>query len=61
MLRIGIATHRGHAELIASRFGPVWGAFAMLDLFVGNLLTLVAEFIAIAAGAAYFGIAGCRP
>jgi len=57
VLRIGIATHRGHAELIASRFGPAWGAFAVLDLFFGNLLTLVAEFIAIAAGAAYFGVA----
>lgn len=57
VLRIGIATHRGHAELISSRFGPVWGIFAMLDLFAGNLLTLVAEFVAIAAGAAYFGIA----
>ena len=56
VLRIGIATHRGHAELIASRFGMVWGWFAMLDLFVGNLLTLVAEFVAIAAGAAFFGI-----
>ena len=57
VLRIGIATHRGHAELIAGRFGPLWGGFAMLDLFAGNLLTLVAEFIAIAAGASYFGIA----
>jgi len=56
VLRIGIATHRGHAELIASRFGIVWGGFAMLDLFIGNLLTLVAEFVAIAAGAAFFGI-----
>jgi Mn2+/Fe2+ NRAMP family transporter len=55
-LRIGIATHRGHAELIASRFGAVWGGFAMLDLFIGNLLTLVAEFVAVSAGAAYFGI-----
>jgi Mn2+/Fe2+ NRAMP family transporter len=57
VLRIGIATHRGHAELIASRFGAVWGGFTMLDLFIGNLLTLVAEFVAVSAGAAYFGIA----
>ena len=55
-VRLGIATHRGHAELIFSRFGPFWGYFAMLDLFIGNLLTLMTEFIAIRAGTAYFGI-----
>ena len=55
-VRLGIATHRGHAELIFQRFGPFWGYFAMIDLFVGNLLTLATEFIAIRAGAAYFGI-----
>ncbi len=55
-VRLGIATRRGHAELIFERFGPFWGYFAMLDLFIGNALTLVTEFIAIRAGAAYFGI-----
>jgi len=55
-VRLGIATHRGHAELIFDRFGPFWGYFAMVELFFGNVLTLVAEFIAIRAGAAYFGI-----
>ena len=55
-VRLGIATQRGHAELIYERFGPFWGYFAMLDLFIGNALTLVTEFIAIRAGAAYFGI-----
>jgi Mn2+/Fe2+ NRAMP family transporter len=55
-VRLGIATQRGHAELIFERFGPFWGYFAMLDLFIGNALTLVTEFIAIRAGAAYFGI-----
>ncbi|MBC5824289.1 MAG: divalent metal cation transporter [Candidatus Eremiobacteraeota bacterium] len=55
-VRLGIATHRGHAELIFGRFGPFWGYFAMLDLFIGNILTLITEFIAIRAGAAYFGI-----
>lgn len=56
-VRVGIATGRGHAELIDDRFGPLWGRFSLVDLFVGNLLTLVAEFVAIRAGAAYFGIA----
>ncbi len=56
VVRIGIATHRGHAQLIFDRFGGAWGTFALADLFVGNLLTLVTEFVAIRAGAAYFGI-----
>jgi Mn2+/Fe2+ NRAMP family transporter len=55
-VRLGIATSRGHAELIFDRFGPFWGYFAMTDLFIGNVLTLITEFIAIRAGAAYFGI-----
>ncbi len=55
-VRLGIATKRGHAELIFDRFGPFWGYFAMLDLFISNILTLITEFIAIRAGAAYFGI-----
>ncbi len=55
-VRLGIATHRGHAELIFQRFGRFWGYFAMADLVFGNLLTLVTEFIAIQAGALYFGI-----
>jgi Mn2+/Fe2+ NRAMP family transporter len=56
VVRIGIATRRGHAELIVDRFGTAWGRFAMVDLALGNLLTLVTEFIAIRAGTAYFGI-----
>jgi len=56
-VRIAIATQRGHAELIRDRFGPVWGGFALADLAFGNVLTLITEFIAIRAGAAYFGIA----
>jgi Mn2+/Fe2+ NRAMP family transporter len=55
-VRLGAATHRGHAELIFDRFGPFWGWFSMVDLMVGNFLTLVTEFIAIRAGLGYFGI-----
>lgn len=55
-VRLGAATHRGHAELIFQRFGPFWGYFAMADLVFGNVLTLVTEFIAIQAGGLYFGI-----
>ncbi len=55
-LRLGIATSRGHAKVIFQRFGPFWGYFAMGDLVLGNVLTLVTEFIAIQAGGLYFGI-----
>jgi Mn2+/Fe2+ NRAMP family transporter len=55
-VRLGVATHRGHAELIFERFGPFWGYFAMGDLVFGNLLTLVTEFIAVQAGGLYFGL-----
>jgi Mn2+/Fe2+ NRAMP family transporter len=55
-VRLGAATHRGHAELIFERFGPFWGYIAMGDLVFGNLLTLVTEFIAIQAGGLYFGV-----
>src|SRR5208283_6196256 len=55
-VRLGAATHRGHAELIFERFGPFWGYFAMGDLVFGNVLTLVTEFIAIQAGGLYFGL-----
>jgi len=55
-VRVGIASGRGHAELIFERFGRFWGYFSMLDLTIGNVLTLITEFIAIRAGAAFFGI-----
>src|ERR1700678_990643 len=55
-VRLGAATHRGHAELIIDRFGPFWGWFSMVDLMVGNFLTLVTEFIAIRAGLGFFGV-----
>lgn len=55
-VRLGAATHRGHAELIFQRFGPFWGYFTMGDLVLGNLLTLMTEFIAIQAGGLYFGV-----
>jgi len=56
-VRLGAATKHGHAELISARFGQSWGVFAMVDLLIGNLLTLVTEFIAISAGLSFFGIA----
>ena len=55
-VRLGAATHRGHAELIFDRFGPFWGWFSMIDLAIGNFLTLITEFIAIRAGLGFFGV-----
>src|SRR5260370_20691342 len=55
-VRLGSTTHRGHAELIFERFGRFWGWFALSDLFLGNLLTLVTEFIGIRAGLGFFGV-----
>jgi Mn2+/Fe2+ NRAMP family transporter len=55
-VRLGTATQRGHAELIFERFGPFWGWFSMMDLGLGNFLTLITEFIAIRAGLGFFGV-----
>lgn len=55
-LRLGAVTHRGHAELIFARFGPFWGWFSMIDLAIGNFLTLITEFIAIRAGLGFLGV-----
>lgn len=55
-VRLAAATHRGHAELIFERFGPFWGWFSLIDLAIGNFLTLITEFIAIRAGLGYFGV-----
>ncbi len=55
-VRLGAVTHRGHAELIFDRFGPFWGWFSMIDLGIGNFLTLITEFIAVRAGLGFFGI-----
>ena len=55
-VRLGAVTKHGHAELIYTRFGRFWGFFAMADLVLGNLLTLVTEFIAVRAGLGFFGV-----
>jgi Mn2+/Fe2+ NRAMP family transporter len=55
-VRLGAVTHRGHAELIFARFGPFWGWFSMIDLAIGNFLTLITEFIAIRAGLGFLGV-----
>src|ERR1700690_3268649 len=48
VVRLGIATGKGHAAMIYQRFGKWWGLFSLVDLEVVNFLTLVTEFAAIA-------------
>jgi Mn2+/Fe2+ NRAMP family transporter len=53
-MRVGAVTHRGYGQLVLERFGPLWGWFAAGDLLFTNLVTLIAEFVAIRIGMAYF-------
>jgi Mn2+/Fe2+ NRAMP family transporter len=53
-MRVGAVTHRGYGQLVLERFGPVWGWFAAGDLLFTNLVTLIAEFVVIRIGLAYF-------
>ena len=53
-MRVGAVTHRGYGELVLQRYGAVWGWFAAGDLTLTNLVTLVAEFVSIRVGLAYF-------
>lgn len=53
-MRVGAVTHRGYGELVLQRFGKVWGWFGAADLTLTNLVTLVAEFVSIRVGLAYF-------
>ena len=55
-VRLGAVTGAGHARLIVERFGRTWGAFALGDLLVVNLLMIVTEFIGVTLARAYFGV-----
>src|ERR1700730_2749697 len=56
VLRLGAVSGVGHARLILERFGRVWGAFSVIDLFILNALTIVTEFIGISLAASYLGV-----
>ena len=53
-MRVGAVTHRGYGELVLQRYGKIWGWFGAGDLCLTNLVTLIAEFVAIRVGLAYF-------
>ena len=54
--RLGAVTGAGHARLIFERFGRRWGYFALGDLLVLNLLTIITEFIGVTLALGYFGV-----
>jgi len=56
VVRLGIATGKGHAAMIYQRFGKWWGMFSLFDLEAVNFLTLVTEFAAIAMAVSHMGI-----
>ncbi len=56
VIRLGIATGKGHAAMIYQRFGKWWGMFSLFDLEAVNFLTLVTEFAAIALAVSHMGI-----
>jgi Mn2+/Fe2+ NRAMP family transporter len=53
-MRVGAVTHRGYGQLVLERYGRLWGWLAAGDLLFTNLVTLIAEFVAIRIGLAYF-------
>jgi Mn2+/Fe2+ NRAMP family transporter len=53
-MRVGAVTHRGYGQLVLERFGKLWGWISAGDLILTNLVTLIAEFVAIRIGLAYF-------
>ena len=54
VMRVGAVTHRGYGQLVLERFGRLWGWLTAGDLILTNLVTLIAEFVAIRVGLAYF-------
>ncbi len=55
-MRVGSVTHRGYGQLVLERYGALWGWFAAGDLVLTNVVTLIAEFVAIRVGLAFFGL-----
>jgi len=55
-VRLGAVTKRGHAEAIFEGFGPRWGWFSLVNLAVGNWLTLVTEYIGMIIAMKMFGV-----
>jgi Mn2+/Fe2+ NRAMP family transporter len=54
--RLALATGRGHAELVAARYGRRWAAVSVLGMAVINFVAYVSEFAGIALGASIVGV-----
>jgi Mn2+/Fe2+ NRAMP family transporter len=54
-LRLGVATGRGHAELIRERYGLPWAGLAVAGLAVAAIGSLVTEFTGVAGVGEMFG------
>ncbi|WP_206244901.1 NRAMP family divalent metal transporter [Novosphingobium terrae] len=55
-MRIALVTGRGYGALMFQRFGQGWGWISAIDLLGTNLVTILAEVIAIRIGMGFFGI-----
>ena len=54
-LRLGVATGRGHAELIRERYGRLWAGFAVAGLAAAAIGSFVTEFTGVAGVGEMFG------
>ena len=54
--RMGAVTGKGLSDLIRENFGIRWTAFAMLCILIANGVTVVSEFVGIAAALELFGV-----
>ena len=55
-VRLGVHTHRGHAELIRERYGVGWAAIAVAGLAAAAIGSLVTEFTGVAGIGEMFGV-----
>lgn len=53
---MAMVTRRGFGDLLLARFGRSWARFAAVDLLATNVVTLVAELVAMRIGLGYFGV-----
>ena len=54
--RVAMVTGRGFGDLLLRRFRRSWARFAAVDLLLTNVVTLVAELVAMRIGLGYFGV-----
>jgi Mn2+/Fe2+ NRAMP family transporter len=54
--RLGLTTHKGHAELIREVYGPFWATLSVLSMVTIDLLAYIGEFAGLAFGGLMLGI-----